>query len=548
MKTFISIIFFFCIISVSIFPQPWELMSSDLPSDAIAAPFSSVNDDVIWAGWSSSWFGTSTANGYLKSTDGGASWVCDTIPQLEYGIIWWIEALDANTAFLAVESWLSWGMQGIYKTTNGGATWERHASAYVNSDFGPAYIHFFDSNNGVVVGERNPDYFEIFTTTNGGTDWNPVPTTNIPLANTNEWLNPIEVAEYGDNIWVPTTGYPASIPRFLKTTDNGYSWAALDPGFTADYYVFPAFQNANIGILSAWSLDTIAYELKKTVDGGVTWNTLSGPYGGCLPLNVSYVPGTTSGYVITGCLNVNGYSTGSAYTLDGGNTWTNLDDGNYCYTIFNSDLSGYATNWGTNSFYKYVGPPLPVPVELTSFNAVADGNNVILSWKTSTETNNKGFEVQRSGVGSQSQEWMDIGFVSGKGTTTEEQNYSFTDKEVPAGEYTYRLKQTDFNGTFSYSDEVTIQVQSVYTYFLDQNYPNPFNPSTAINFGLKKKSNVVIEVFNNIGEKVRTLLNEEREPGNYTISFNAVDLPSGVYIYRINAEKFSSVKKMMLLK
>ncbi len=438
----------------------------------------------------------------------------------------------------------------MYKTTDGGATWEKHASAYVNSDYGPGYIHFFDGNNGVVVGERNPDYFEIFTTTNGGIDWNPVSTTNIPQANTGEWLNPIEVGEYGDIIWLPTTGYPSNIPRFLKTTDNGYSWAALDPGLTADYYAFPAFQNENIGILSGWSLDVSSYELKKTLDGGVTWNSLSEPYGGCSPLNVSYVPGTSSGYVITGCLNVNGYSTGSAYTLDGGNTWTNLDDGNYCYMIFNSDQSGWATNWGTNSFYKYVGPPLPVPVELISFTASADGNDVTLSWETSTETNNKGFEVERSkksNVKSQ-KEWEKIGFVEGKGTTTEEQNYSFTDKEVPEGSYTYRLKQIDLNGAVNYSEEVNIEVKSVYTYYLNQNYPNPFNPTTTIKFGLRKESNVRIDIFNSIGESVKTILNEKRDPGNYTINFNAFDLPSGVYIYRIESGSFVQTRKMLLLK
>ncbi len=136
----------------------------------------------------------------------------------------------------------------------------------------------------------------------------------------------------------------------------------------------------------------------------------------------------------------------------------------------------------------------------------------------------------------------------GKGTTTEEQTYSFTDKEVPAGHYTYRLKQIDFNGTCSYSAEVTVEVQSVYTYFLDQNYPNPFNPSTTIKFGVKEKSNVRIDIFNSIGEKVNTVLNAEREPGNYQVEFNASDLPSGVYIYRIEAGQYNSIKKMILMK
>jgi hypothetical protein len=189
-----------------------------------------------------------------------------------------------------------------------------------------------------------------------------------------------------------------------------------------------------------------------------------------------------------------------------------------------------------------------IPVELISFTAEVIGNDVSLNWATSTETNNKGFEIQRSEVGDQKSEWETVGFVEGKGTTTEEQNYSFTDKKVPEGSYTYRLKQIDLNGTVNYSEEVNIEVKSVYTYYLDQNYPNPFNPATTIKFGLKKKSNVRIDVFNSIGENVKTILNEERDPGNYTINFNAVDMPSGVYLYRITAETFSSVKKMMLVK
>jgi len=535
-----------------IFPQPWLLQSSSLPSDAIAAPFSPVDDNVVWASWSTGWPGGPTCfNGYLKTTDGGTTWACDTIPQLENGVIWWIEGIDANTAFLAVESWLGWGMQGIYKTTDGGVTWQRHPAAYVNSNYGPGYIHFFDNNNGVVVGERNPDYFEIYTTTNGGTDWNPVSVSNMPPANSGEWLNSIEVAEYGDYIWLPTEGYPTSIPRFLKTTDKGYSWTALDLGYSADYFAFPAFQNNSVGMMVGWSLNTVEYSLKTTLNGGDTWSSISEPYGGCIPLNVSYIPGTSAGYVITGDVDVNGYAGGSAYTLDGGNYWTNLDNGNYCYMIFNSDQRGWATCWTTSNFYKYVGPPMPIPVELTSFTASVNGNNVNLNWTTSSETNNQGFEVQRLEVGDQKSEageWEKIVFMEGKGTTTSEQQYSFMDKNVASGNYTYRLKQIDLNGSASYSEEVNVEVKSAFAYFLNQNYPNPFNPSTTIKFGLKQKSNVRIDIFNSIGETVKTILDEERNPGNYSIEFNAAQLPSGVYIYRIESGSFVQTRKMILMK
>ena len=187
-------------------------------------------------------------------------------------------------------------------------------------------------------------------------------------------------------------------------------------------------------------------------------------------------------------------------------------------------------------------------MSLNSFTANVKGNTVNLNWSTATETNNKGFEVQRSEVRDQKSVWEDIGFVEGNGTTTDQHQYSFTNKEVQEGKYTYRLQQIDLNGTFNYSDEVNVEVKSVYTYYLTQNYPNPFNPATTIKFGVKQKSNVRIDIFNSIGEKVSTILNEEREPGNYSIDFIAVDLPSGAYLYQVKAGNFIQTKKMILIK
>ena len=122
--------------------------------------------------------------------------------------------------------------------------------------------------------------------------------------------------------------------------------------------------------------------------------------------------------------------------------------------------------------YSYV-----VPVELTSFTAEAsNGKDVELSWTTATETNNQGFQVERmSSAGSFEQ----IGYVAGFGTTTEPKSYSYLDPKVDAGNYTYRLKQIDFDGTITYSEEVNVEVEIPLVYSLEQNYPNPFNPSTT---------------------------------------------------------------------
>lgn len=186
-----------------------------------------------------------------------------------------------------------------------------------------------------------------------------------------------------------------------------------------------------------------------------------------------------------------------------------------------------------------------VPVELTSFAANVAGNSVNLNWNTATELNNNGFEVERKSANSQ---YSKIGFVAGFGTTTEPKTYSFTDNNVAAGNYTYRLKQVDFDGSYQYSNEVNVDVTGPAQYTLEQNYPNPFNPSTLIKYSIAKDGFVNVSVFNLLGEKVATLVNNNVKAGSYEINFNASHLSSGVYFYSIEAGDFKAVRKMMLMK
>jgi Secretion system C-terminal sorting domain len=191
-----------------------------------------------------------------------------------------------------------------------------------------------------------------------------------------------------------------------------------------------------------------------------------------------------------------------------------------------------------------------IPVELTSFTAVTKENNVILNWSTATEVNNSGFEVQRS---TNNNEFITAGFIDGKGTVSEVQDYTFTDKNLEVGNYSYRLKQVDYDGTSEYSDIVEVEVLAPNVYSLEQNYPNPFNPATVINFSLASNSKVTLKVFDALGQEVAELVNGKLLAGVHNINFNASILNSGVYFYRINAVGsdgtiFNSVKKMILLK
>jgi len=190
------------------------------------------------------------------------------------------------------------------------------------------------------------------------------------------------------------------------------------------------------------------------------------------------------------------------------------------------------------------------PVELSSFTAENVDGEVILKWSTATETNNQGFEVERSqksGVRSQN-DWLNISFIEGKGTTTEMTDYSYKDKITNPGNYVYRLKQVDFDGTVSYSDEVEIDVTTLKDFSLFQNYPNPFNPSTTIKFALPVDSKVKINVYNSLGQLVETLVDNKMESGYHEVNFNASSLASGVYLYQLQAGEYVSVKKMLLIK
>ncbi|MFZ1517455.1 MAG: T9SS type A sorting domain-containing protein [Ignavibacteriaceae bacterium] len=193
----------------------------------------------------------------------------------------------------------------------------------------------------------------------------------------------------------------------------------------------------------------------------------------------------------------------------------------------------------------------PVPVELVSFNAFAEGYDVTLSWITATEINNRGFEIERSDIYSAGteNEWSMISFINGKGTTTEIQNYSFIDKDLIPSNYRYRLKQIDLDGSYTYSNEILVEVSIPLTFSLEQNYPNPFNPSTIIEFGINKNSIVDLRVYDLLGKEVSVIIDRKyMEAGKYSKKFDVKELASGIYIYNLKSDDLSITKKMQILK
>jgi hypothetical protein len=197
----------------------------------------------------------------------------------------------------------------------------------------------------------------------------------------------------------------------------------------------------------------------------------------------------------------------------------------------------------------------PLPIQLLSFTAMVVGQNQVqLEWVTLSELNNYGFLVEKSPNQPNAFQTMPNSFVPGHGTTNVPQYYSFTDMTASVGTWFYRLKQIDLDGTLHYTDGIQVDVlthveEALPTvYALEQNYPNPFNPSTRIQFGMPQTSHVKLEIYNGLGERIATLVDETRQAGYYSEQFDATGLASGLYFYRLQAGDFVDTKKLVLLK
>ncbi len=210
----------------------------------------------------------------------------------------------------------------------------------------------------------------------------------------------------------------------------------------------------------------------------------------------------------------------------------------------------YAT--GSQSFSDYSNNATiftPIPVELKSFSAKVLNRKVLLSWETATEVNNFGFEIQKKINGN----WEKIGFVNGSGNSNSPKNYSFIDDRLfGSSNFEYRLKQIDGDGSYHYSHTVEINLYPT-EYQLFQNFPNPFNPSTTIEYALPSDSFVKLTLYNSNGELIKELVNSYISAGYHSINFNANELSTGAYIYKIDAigldgSNYTSSKKMILMK
>ncbi len=422
---------------------------------------------------------------------------------------------------------------GLVRTSNGGSSWANAVNGINTGEnvtwVAPIVAHPTISGVFFVARQR------VYKTTNNGTVWSAI-SANV---NGSSAVREMGISQSNPNIMYATSG-----AAVFLSTDGGATWTNKTSGLPGRTITSVNINTSdeNIAYLTFSGFGT--GKVYKTTNMGSSWINISGDLPDS-PVNDLY-------YYSFDAVHPNTYfvatDIGVFLSQDDGNRWTELTDGLPNTVIMHLDYSGSnqmlrAGTHGRGVYEAFID--FSVPVELESFTASINKNKVSLDWSTATETNNLGFEIERK---LKNQEWIRIGYVEGNGTTTESHPYKYTDdfSELPyEGTVLYRLKQINFDGSFDYSQDISVDLKYIPDEIsLSQNYPNPFNPSTTIKYSLSEESQIKLKIFNSIGEVVDILSSGVEQPGSHEVVWNAENFSSGIYFYLLEISKSdgSSVK------
>jgi photosystem II stability/assembly factor-like uncharacterized protein len=469
----------------------------------------------------------------------------DNGTQQTYSSINWVAAFGGdggevafnpfNTNYILGESQNGY----LNKSSNGGANWSSATTGISMSEAGAwvAPIIAHPTQSGVFYNARQ----KLYKTTNNGSNWTAV----SDLIYGTSAIRELAISHSNPDILFAATG-----SRVFKSVNGGANWTNMTSGLPARTITSVRIHPDNPDVVFLTFSGFSTNKVYKSTNGGTSWTSIHGNLPDSPVNDLVIYPDAADTYII-------GSDVGVFLTHNSGISWVELDNGLPNTVVMHLDYHplNKMLRAGTHGRGVYeIFLPLYIPVELLSFNAAADNNSVILNWSTATETNNRGFEIERK---LKNEEWQVIGFKSGAGTISEIQNYSFKDEfkdNLYEGKILYRLKQVDFDGTSEFSEIITLDVHFIPSEVaLYQNYPNPFNPVTNIVFSVPVQSSVKLTVFNQLGQEISVITNQAYTPGIYNFTWDASSISSGIYYYNlevtdINGKQTSASKKLVVLK
>jgi photosystem II stability/assembly factor-like uncharacterized protein len=501
-------------------------------------------------------FGGAQDNGNFSTSDKGATdWKFELTGD---GMECFVDySGTGDTVFMSTQ------FGSLYRSSNGGSGWSSIEPTYTTSSAWTA--PFWQDPN-------DPDVIYVFSnklwkSTDKGTSWS---TLSADITTT----------LYGVTSAVQSPATPANMmaveSRFKSTgsgtthqvlvsTDGGPTWTDISTnvdatGISSSEDILRVQAHPTSG--STFYLCTASYgsyQLLKTTDTGSSWTDVSADLPK-VPTNDIFIDPDNTNHIYV----ANDF--GVYWSSDGGSSYSKLSNGMPFLPVIDFDFYDDGSNrylraatHGRGVYELNIDSPLPV--ELANFNAELSGESVLVTWETTTEVNNYGFDVERS---ADNNSFVKIHFEEGNGTSNVPHSYSYTDSDLPeTDEVWYRLKQIDNDGQSDYSKTVKVDISTItgveddskkLTFSLAQNYPNPFNPATRIAYSVPTKSNVNITVVNVLGQVVSRLVSAVKPAGKYEAIWNAEEFGSGVYIYQIQAvpvnggQPFSATRKMIFAK
>jgi len=491
----------------------------------------------------STYYGGTQDNGHLKYST-GTSWNESQSGDGGYA------AQDQTNSSISYEEYVYLDMD---KTTNGGSSWFNCKTGLTDAGSSSAslFIAPFSinpENSSVLIAGGN----NVFITDNSAGSW----TASSSTLSTGEKISAVTVVNSLANYlgFAGTTDGKIFICTSLDPSSGIDSWTEISPSgnngaWVRRIVVDLSDKNKIYACYSGYNNSSSGKHVWYSTNQGTSWTDISTSLPDVPVHSLVIDPFTSTTLYI-------GTETGIYSSTNTGSTWNTFTTGMPSYV----PVDELVLQTGTNELFAFTHgrgtwkTTTALPVELSSFTANVNGNQVELSWRTETEVNNYGFGIEKLGVSSQNSEFKSIGFVEGHGNSNSPKEYSFKDKNISPGNYSYRLKQIDNDGSFKYSNTIDVTINELPGEFsLEQNYPNPFNPDTKIkytipNVGASLMKPVHLKVYDVLGNEVATLVSEEKPAGNYEAEFNAALLASGIYYYRLQADKFTKTVKMILLK